>query len=135
MATRSAKFNSAFLDVGVAGDMALPWSLPRLVGAAKARELVLIPDKFDADEAQRIGLVARVRRRFVRDRECLVRRSAASPPALRTMKQNFLDPEHLGLSDFAEVEAQRHLQLFTLSDMREAFVAKVEKCVPRFIGT
>ena len=65
----------------------------------------------------------------------VARLAAASPLALRTMKQNFLDPEHLGLSDFAEVEAQRHLQLFTLSDTREAFVAKVEKCVPRFIGT
>ena len=60
VATRSAKFNSAFLDVGVAGDMSGPWTLPRLVGAAKARELYFIPDKFTADEAHRIGLVARV---------------------------------------------------------------------------
>ena len=32
-AARSAKLNTAFLDVAVAGDMGLPWSLPRLVGA------------------------------------------------------------------------------------------------------
>ena len=44
LATRSAKFNSAFLDVGVAGDMSSPWSLSRLLGAAKARELFFIPD-------------------------------------------------------------------------------------------
>ena len=34
-AKASAVFNSAFLDVAVAGDMAGPWSLPRLVGGAK----------------------------------------------------------------------------------------------------
>ena len=47
-AAPSARFNTAFLDVGVAGDMGGPWSLPRIVGAAKARELYFMPDKFDA---------------------------------------------------------------------------------------
>jgi 2-(1,2-epoxy-1,2-dihydrophenyl)acetyl-CoA isomerase len=138
LATRSAKFNSAFLDVGVAGDMALPWSLPRLIGAAKARELVMIPDKFDADEAKRIGLVARV---FADDEfhaasaAVVARLAASSPPALRMMKRNFLDAERLDLQAFAELEAQRHLELFTLSDTREAFAAKVEKRAPRFTGS
>ena len=137
VATRSARFNTAFLDVGVAGDMALPWSLPRLVGAAKARELMMIPDKFDADEARRIGLVARVfdDESFRDEADAVVRRLAdASPPALRTMKRNFLDAEGLRLSEFAEVEAQRHLDLFKLADTREAFAAKVEKRAPRFTG-
>src|SRR5204862_5686701 len=51
--TASAKLNTAFLDVAVAGDMAIPWSLPRLVGAARARELSFIPRKIDAEEALR----------------------------------------------------------------------------------
>src|SRR5215207_9914009 len=49
-ATRSAKLNTAFLDVAVAGDMGLPWTLPRLVGAGVARELSLLPRKLSADE-------------------------------------------------------------------------------------
>src|SRR5690348_16958472 len=53
-AAPSARFNSAFLDVAVAGDMAGPWSLPRIVGAGKARELYFLPGKFDAAEALRI---------------------------------------------------------------------------------
>ena len=60
VAARSAMFNTAFLNVAVAGDMGLPWSLPRLVGAARARELSFFSEKFSAEEAQRIGLVARV---------------------------------------------------------------------------
>jgi enoyl-CoA hydratase/carnithine racemase len=53
-------FNTAFLDVAVAGDMAGPWTLSRLLGGAKARELYFLPGKFDADEAERIGLVQRL---------------------------------------------------------------------------
>ena len=137
LATRSAKFNSAFLDVGVAGDMASPWTLTHLLGASKARELFFIPDKFDATEAQRIGLVARV---FDDDEfrasvdAAVARLAAASPPALRTMKANFLDAERLDLSEFAQLEAERHLHLFTLEDTREAFAAKVEKRAPRWTG-
>ena len=37
--TARAKLNTAFLDVAVAGDMGIPWSLPRLIGASRAREL------------------------------------------------------------------------------------------------
>lgn len=137
VATRSARFNSAFLDVGVAGDMAGPWLLSRLLGASKARELFFIPDKFDADEAHRIGFVARVfdDDAFADGVAAMVERlAAASPPALRTLKQNFLDAEGTTLRDFALLEAQRHLHLFTLADTREAFVAKVEKRAPRFTG-
>src|SRR5215211_8273010 len=60
VAARSARFNTAFLDVGVAGDMGGPWTLPRLVGAARARELYFLPDKFGADEALQMGLVSKV---------------------------------------------------------------------------
>src|SRR5260370_28814876 len=56
----TAKFNSAFLDVGISGDMGGPWTLSRILGAAKARELYFLPGKFDAAEALRIGLVSRV---------------------------------------------------------------------------
>jgi len=47
-ASESARFNVAFLDVGVAGDMGGPWSLARIVGPARARELYFMPGKFDA---------------------------------------------------------------------------------------
>lgn len=138
IASRSAKFNTAFLDVGVAGDMALPWSLPRLVGASKAMQLMLLPDKFDAVEAQRIGLVASVHEdtEIQTAAETLVSRLLAfSPPALRTCKQNFLDAVTLTYSEFAELEAQRHQGLFKLHDTHEAFAARAEKRAPRFNGT
>jgi 2-(1,2-epoxy-1,2-dihydrophenyl)acetyl-CoA isomerase len=48
IASRSAMFNTAFLDVGVAGDMGGPWTLSRLVGPAMARQLYFLPDKFNS---------------------------------------------------------------------------------------
>jgi hypothetical protein len=47
-------------DVGVAADMGLPWSLPQLVGSARARELMFLRGKFDSEEALDLGLVSEV---------------------------------------------------------------------------
>ena len=58
--TAGAKCNTAFLDVAVAGDMGIPWSLPRIVGAGRARDLSFLPRRVTAAEALDLGLVARV---------------------------------------------------------------------------
>ena len=137
VAAASARFNTAFLDVAVAGDMGGPWTLTHLLGASKARELYFLPGKFDAAEAQRIGLVARVfpDDTFRADVETLVARlAAASPTALRAMKANFLAAEGMGLRDFVQLESERHLQVAAGAHAREAFRAFVEKRPPRFNG-
>lgn len=136
-AAESAVFNSAFLDVAVAGDMAGPWSLPRLVGAAKARELYFLPGKFDAGEAKAIGLVSDVfsDASFSKEVDAVVDRLAgAAPLALAGMKQNFLDGEQLGLAEYITVESERHTRISSSADCMEAFKAFVEKRTPRFTG-
>jgi 2-(1,2-epoxy-1,2-dihydrophenyl)acetyl-CoA isomerase len=136
-AAESARFNVAFLDVGVAGDMGGPWTLPRIVGAARARELYFFPGKFDAAEALRIGLVSRVfpDATFRREVDAIVERLAeAAPIALRTMKSNFVEAEKLDFSSYIALESERHLPMFNTHDTREAFAARVEKRKPRFIG-
>jgi 2-(1,2-epoxy-1,2-dihydrophenyl)acetyl-CoA isomerase len=133
----SARFNTAFLEVGVAGDMGGPWSLPRIVGAAKARELYFMPDKFDAQEALRIGLVSRVfpDESFRQEVGAIVQRIAeAAPIALRTMKAHFVEAERMDFASFIELESAHHLPMFSTHDTREAFAAKVEKRKPRFTG-
>lgn len=136
-AARSARFNTAFLDVAVAGDMGGPWLLPRLVGAARARELYFLPGKFDAEEALRIGLVSRVfdDERFHGEIRAIAERLAqAAPIALRTMKSNFVEAERMDLRGYIALETERHIQMFRTHDTREAFTAKVEKRKPRFEG-
>ena len=136
-ATASAVFNSAFLDVAVAGDMAGPWTLPRLLGAAKARELYFLPGKFGAEEARRIGLVTDVFAddRFAEEMEQIVARlSGAAPLAIRGMKANFLDGERLGLGDYITAETTRHNAITASEDTKEAFKAFVDKRTPVFKG-
>ena len=58
IAAASAKFNAAFIRIGLSAcDIGTSWLLPRLVGAARAQELMLTGRIFDAAEAARIGLV------------------------------------------------------------------------------
>lgn len=136
-AAESARFNVAFLDVGVAGDMGGPWTLPRILGAAKARELYFFPGKLDAQEALRIGLVSKVFPdvSFRAEVDAIVQRLAESAPiALRTLKSNFLAAEKIGFADYLAVESERHMPMFDTHDTKEAFAAKVEKRKPRFIG-
>ncbi|MEA2627229.1 MAG: 2-(1,2-epoxy,2-dihydrophenyl)acetyl-CoA isomerase [Candidatus Binatota bacterium] len=136
-AAASARFNTAFLDVGVAGDMGGPWTMARILGAARARELYFLPGKFDAEEALRIGLVSRV---FADDRfadevrAIAARLAGAAPIALRTLKANFVDSERMDFAGYVALESARHLPMFDTHDTREAFAARVEKRTPQFQG-
>jgi 2-(1,2-epoxy-1,2-dihydrophenyl)acetyl-CoA isomerase len=131
----SAKMNSAFLDVAVAGDMGLPWSLPRLVGAGRARDLSFRPRRVTAEEARAIGLVSDVlpdesfRSEVERAVTALLRKS---PTALLGLKQNYLAAERMTFADFNQYEAERHLKIAASEDTREAFRAFVEKREPNF---
>jgi enoyl-CoA hydratase len=61
IAARSARFNAAFVRIGLSAcDIGTSWLLPRLVGVARAQELMLTGRIFDAEEALRIGLVDEV---------------------------------------------------------------------------
>ena len=133
----TARFNSAFLDVGLSGDMGGTWFLPRILGGAKARELYFLPGKFDAAEAARIGLVSRVvpEAAFEAELAALTERLAnASPLALQGMKANFVEAEHMGLAAFIAAETARHTACGRSDDSREAFRAFVEKRKPVFQG-
>jgi 2-(1,2-epoxy-1,2-dihydrophenyl)acetyl-CoA isomerase len=54
-AAESAKFTTAYLNAGLSGDFGGTWTLPRIIGAARARELYLLADRFDAAEADALG--------------------------------------------------------------------------------
>jgi 2-(1,2-epoxy-1,2-dihydrophenyl)acetyl-CoA isomerase len=136
-AATSAVFNTAFLTAGLSGDFGGTWTLPRLVGAAKARELYLLAERFTAADAERIGLTSKTLpdAELLPHVESVARRLLAlAPLALRAIKQNLNDS--LGL-DFAELlnrEAERHLRCGRSQDAKEAARAFIEKRPPRFEG-
>jgi 2-(1,2-epoxy-1,2-dihydrophenyl)acetyl-CoA isomerase len=109
-AARTAVFVSAFLRVGSSGDHGSAWVLTRAVGPARARELLLLGDRIDADRAAEIGLVSAV----VDDRglRAHVARVAAHvagmpPTATRLMKQNLNDAVTLPLGAYLDAETER----------------------------
>ena len=60
LASTKAKLGTAYAKVGLGGDYGITWQLTRLVGPAKAKELFVLGDILDAQEALSVGLVNRV---------------------------------------------------------------------------
>ena len=60
VAADSSYFTSAYRHIGLTPDGGATYALPRIVGVKKAMEIVLLGERFSADEALRIGLVNRV---------------------------------------------------------------------------
>jgi 2-(1,2-epoxy-1,2-dihydrophenyl)acetyl-CoA isomerase len=137
VAASSVVFNTAFLEVAVAGDMGGPWFLPKLIGAGRARDLYFFPRKFGSEEALQMGLVTRVFADddFEREVDALsARMNAAAPLALRAMKSNFVDAERADLASFIALESERHARLFNTEDRVEAFDAYSKKRTAIFKG-
>ena len=136
-ATARAIFNTAFMGVAISGDMGGPWLLPRIIGAARARELYFMSQKFDAGEAERLGLVNRVfpDETFREDVDAIVDKlSKSAPLAIGEMKKNFVNAENMPLREYIELETERHSRTGSSADTREAFRAFLEKREPRFQG-
>ena len=133
----SAKFNTAFMTAGLSGDFGGTWTLPRIVGPAKARELYLLSEKFDAVEAARIGLVSEVLpdtdlMPFVRERAARV--AGFAPLTLKAIKENLNDALEVGFAEQLDREADRHVRSGRTEDAREAARAFLEKRQPTFKG-
>ncbi len=60
IAADKAKFVMAFSGVGLAPDSGASWTLQRLVGRARAADLLLLGDPFDAARALELGIVSKV---------------------------------------------------------------------------
>ncbi|HLY45432.1 MAG TPA: enoyl-CoA hydratase [Stellaceae bacterium] len=137
IAGRSARFGTAFTRIGYSGDYGGSWSLTRLVGTAKARELYFTADIIDAEEAGRLGIVNRV----VADAElhaetmALARRIADGPlVALGYMKRNLLAAETEDFQTVLDLEAAHQARCAFTEDHKEAVAAFVEKRRPAFKG-
>ena len=137
IAARSARFTTAFLKVGLSGDWGGSWTLTRLVGTAKARELFFLPDIIGAEEALRIGLVNRV----VDDAELhgatmeIARRiGEMSQIAVAATKRNLFESETGSFDTVLDMEAYNQARCSQTEDHREAVAAFKEKRKPVFQG-
>ncbi len=137
IATDNARFGTAFAKVGFSGDYGGTWSLTRLVGSAKARELYFTADIIDAAEALRIGLVNRVvpAASFKEEVQKLASRIGNGPAVAYTyMKANLNDAISHDFRHLLDREALGQTMTGRTEDHREAVKAFLEKREPTFKG-
>lgn len=130
-ASLRAVFNTAFLAVGVAGEMGLAWTLNRILGSGRARELLFFPERMNAAKAEQIGFVTRTfdtsESLYAGALEAARQLAARDPLSLKVAKANILAAESLTLRDFIEVESGRHILLASREARTQAFSAYASK--------
>src|SRR4051795_9341863 len=137
IAAASAFVSTGYLRVALSGDYGIAWLLTRLVGTARARELMFTADKVDAVRCEAIGLVNRVvpDDKLQAEAFAMAKAMAEGPTlALRYMKDNL---DEALLFDFATArdhEAERLVRLSTTADHKEAVQAFIDKRKPVFRG-
>jgi 2-(1,2-epoxy-1,2-dihydrophenyl)acetyl-CoA isomerase len=137
VASDRARFGQVFARIGLVPDGGGTWLLPRLVGLARAKELIFTAEVIDAAEAARIGLVNRVvpPAALAEETTRLAERLAAGPPlALRLAKRLVNRAVASDLAPALEAEAAAQAIAVTTEDHQEGLQAFFEKRAPRFRG-
>lgn len=133
----SARFSMVFRKIGLAPDCGASWFLPRLVGLARARELVMSARFVVAGEAQSLGLVQEVvSSASLRERSLSVARELAQGPTLAYARTKQLLALSLGpsLEDHLRLEGDLQCELTKSKDHLAALRAFVDKQTPQFAG-
>ncbi len=129
----------AMLEVrfGLIPDLGGSHRLSRLIGPARAKELVWTGRTVEADEAERIGLVNRVvpAETLAKEADALARDVVASPPIPVSLTKSLIGrSEETSLEVALERDAQAQATCIDTEDHREAVAAYLEKRPPRFQG-
>ncbi|GII80204.1 enoyl-CoA hydratase [Sphaerisporangium rufum] len=135
VAAENARFTMAFTAIGLAPDSGASWTLPRLVGPAKARELLLLGTPVDAAEALRLGLVTSVAPDALAAARELAARLAAGPTvAYGAVKQALDFAAAHSLEESLEVEADLQDTCAKTEDHHAATRSFLAKQTPTFRG-
>lgn len=132
-----ARYGANFVKLGLAPGMAISYLLPRLIGVARASELLLTGRLVDGAEAERLGLLNRaVPAADVMTTALELARTIAdnAPFAVRATKQAIRRGLGLEIREAARAEAHVQARSLTMDDAREGIAALLAKRPPRFTG-
>ncbi len=136
--TQSARFAFLFTKVGLSGgDMGAAYLLPRMVGAGRATQLLMLGDTIDAATADKYGLVSEL----VADDELdaavakLATRLAEGPSLAYAQTKALITRElDMSLAGAMELDAMTQALLMTTDDHAEFHAAFNERRPPRWTG-
>lgn len=135
-AARGARFSTAFARRGLAAEYNLAWVLPRMIGVEHALDLLLSARVFEADEAQRMGLVSRVcdpgdvlssARAYARDIAV-----NCAPTALAMIRRQVYDDMDVEFNEGLRRSFQTMTYLNAQPDLGEGVASFREKRAPQF---
>jgi len=137
IASEKAKFGFTFVKIGMHPGMAATYLLPRLVGTAKAYELLATGEIIDAAEAYRIGMVSQVVKaeELMPSAQGLLKKITSMPMvAVKTMKESiYINFEEASIETALDREAAHQTLTFTTGDIKEGIAATLEKRKAKFL--
>lgn len=137
IAARSAQFIQAFIRIGLVPDAGATWSIPRLIGRARALQWMMSGDALDAETALDWGLIAKVvdDDKLAAQADALAARLASAPTlALANIKQLVDASLQNDFATQAEMEAQAQTEMGKSHDAMEGIMSFVQKRKPQFKG-
>lgn len=137
IASEDAIFGEEYIKLGLVPDMGGTQRLPRLVGVAKAKELIFTGDRIDAMEAGRIGLVNKVvpKEELQSEAMNLAQKLAKGPSVAIGLAKIAINKGMEGDSRTGmEYEAHAQSLCVQTKDVMEGVTARLEKRPPQFKG-
>ncbi len=137
LCSRSARFSEGYIRVGLVPGDGGCYFLPRLVGTAKALELLLTGDFVDGEEAARLGIVNHVYDddKLLEETTALARKLADAPPvAVGMIKRAVYQSARCDLRTALDLISSHMAVVQSTRDSKEAFAAFMEKRPAVFEG-
>jgi len=137
IAADSARFGVPFVALGLIPGDGGTWLLPRVIGAARAAEMLFTGDLIDAATAAEWGLVSKIvppDQLMAEARRLAARIAAKAPHALRLTKRLIRQGQIVGYDAALELAASTQSLLHLSDDHREGVAALLEKRPAKFVG-
>ena len=130
IAAERAIIVTAFANIGASGDFGTSWFLPRIVGEAKAKELMFLSPRLSARDAHALNIVNAVLPDDGYEQAALEwchELAGRAPIALQHIKQNINRSLDVSLEAALDAVAVAMVRTMSTADHREASAAFVEK--------